>query len=146
MPTAAKGKHSRCCKFMRMRRSSMSTNVKGSQGTQGKASCWKWVLKFALHPMEFWAGNRKNPNNSISSQQTGALFIGFIGLREKTLKAMQEQQSYKELQRVRTPWPQPYNENKLFRTCHIQWCTSDIARADNQRQMTNSLVWYLKEL
>ena len=42
---------------------------------------------FALHPMEFWAVNRKNPNNSISSQQTGALFIGFIGLREVHIRA-----------------------------------------------------------
>ena len=33
--------------------------------------------------MEFWAGNRKNPSNSVSSQQTGALFIGFIDLREE---------------------------------------------------------------
>ena len=37
--------------------------------------------------MGFWAGNRKNPNNSISSQQTGALFIGFIGLREVHFRA-----------------------------------------------------------
>ena len=60
----------------------MFTNVKGSQGTRGKVSCRKWVLKFALHPMEFWAANRKNPNNSISSQQIGALFKASIGLRE----------------------------------------------------------------
>ena len=37
--------------------------------------------------MEFWAVNRKNPNNSISSQQTGALFIGFIGSREVHIRA-----------------------------------------------------------
>ena len=55
---------------------------KGSHWNRGKASCWKWALKFTLHPMEFWAGKRKYPNNSINSQQTGALFIGFIGLRE----------------------------------------------------------------
>ena len=38
--------------------------------------------QFALHPMEFWAGKRKYPNNSINLQQTGALFMGFIGLTE----------------------------------------------------------------
>ena len=42
----------------------------------------KMGLKFTLHPMGFSAGKRKYPNNSINPQQTGALFIGFIGLRE----------------------------------------------------------------
>ena len=65
----------------------MSTNVKGSQGTRGKASCLKWVLKFALHPIELSPGNRKNPNNSISSRQTGAFYIGFMGLREVHFRA-----------------------------------------------------------
>ena len=37
--------------------------------------------------MEFWAGKRKYPDNSISSQQTGALFIGFIGLMEVHFRA-----------------------------------------------------------
>ena len=37
--------------------------------------------------MEFCAGKRKYPNNSISSQQTGALFIEFIGLREVYFRA-----------------------------------------------------------
>ena len=37
--------------------------------------------------MGFWAGNRKNPNISISLQQTGALFIEFIGLREVHFRA-----------------------------------------------------------
>ena len=59
-----------------------TTNVKGSQWIRGKESSWKWVLKFALHPIGFLAGKRKNPNNSISSQQTGALFIRFKGLSE----------------------------------------------------------------
>ena len=65
----------------------MSTKVKGSQGTRGKASCLKGVIKFALHPMEICAGKRKYPNNSISSQHTGALFIGFIGIREVHVRA-----------------------------------------------------------
>ena len=37
--------------------------------------------------MGFWAGKRKYPNNSISSKQTGALFIRFIGLREVHFRA-----------------------------------------------------------
>ena len=37
--------------------------------------------------MEFWTGKRKYPNYSISSQQTGAHFIGFIGLREVHFRA-----------------------------------------------------------
>ena len=37
--------------------------------------------------MGFWAGNRKNPNNSTSSLQTGALLIGVIGLREVHFRA-----------------------------------------------------------
>ena len=37
--------------------------------------------------MGFWAGKRKYPYNSISSQQTGALFIRFIGLREVHFRA-----------------------------------------------------------
>ena len=81
-PIAAKRKHPGCCKFTRMRRSLMSTNINGSHWNWGKGSCWKWVLNFTLHPMEFWAGKRKYSNNSINLQQTGALFIGFIGLRE----------------------------------------------------------------
>ena len=35
-----------------------------------------------MSSMEIWAGKRKYPNNSINSQQTGPLFIGFVGLRE----------------------------------------------------------------
>ena len=78
-PTAAKGKHPRCFKIINV--------YKRSQGNRGKASCWKWVLKFTLNPMELWAGKRKYPNNSINSQPTGALFIGFIGLREVQISA-----------------------------------------------------------
>ena len=37
--------------------------------------------------MGFWAGNRKNINNSISSPHIGAFFIGFIGLREVHFRA-----------------------------------------------------------
>ena len=37
--------------------------------------------------MGFWAGNRKNPNNSISLQHIGALFIGLIGLIEVHFRA-----------------------------------------------------------
>ena len=37
--------------------------------------------------MGFWAGNRKIPNNSISSQYIGALFIGLIGLIEVHFRA-----------------------------------------------------------
>ena len=81
-PIVAKQKHPGCCKFMRMRRSLMSTNIEGSHWNRGKASCWKWVLKFTLHPMEIWAGKRIYSNNSITSQQIGALFIGFIGIRK----------------------------------------------------------------
>ena len=65
-----------------MRRSLVSTNVKGSQRTGDKASCCKWFLKFELHPMDFWAVKRKYPNNSINSQTTGIYFKMFIGLRE----------------------------------------------------------------
>ena len=43
--------------------------------------------KYELHHMEFRAGKRKYPNNFISSQQTGAPFKAFMGVRKVHFRA-----------------------------------------------------------